>query len=70
MEWHVDQDDAIFEQERGFHEEGPLIVQDAVPPVGRENFRNHNGDPGVRFLFQETLDVVEEGTENRTVGTG
>ena len=70
MEWHVYQDDAFFEQERGFEEKSSLIVQDTVPPVGGENFRDYDGDPGVRFLVQEILDVLEEGTEHRTVRAG
>ena len=70
MEWHVGQDDAVFEQERGLQHKGPLIVQDTVPPVSRENFRDHDGDPGIRFLIQEIFDVVEEGTQDRTLRAG
>ena len=41
-------------------------MQDVVPPASRENLRNHNGDPGIRLFVEEILDVVEEGTQDRT----
>ena len=39
MERHVGQDHPVFEQERCFQQERTLIVQDVLPPAGRQDFR-------------------------------
>src|ERR1043165_1050354 len=70
MEWHIGQDDTILEQERGLQHESPLIVQDVVPPASRENLWNYNGDPGIRLFVQKIFDIIEDGTQDRTVWAG
>jgi hypothetical protein len=47
VEGHVGQDDTIFEQERGFQAERPLIVQNILPPPSRKNLGDDDGDPMV-----------------------
>ena len=70
MEWHVGQDNPILEQQGRLQLEGPLIMEETLPPVSRENFWNYDGDPGVRLLVQELLDVVENGPHDGSVGRG
>ena len=33
-------------------------MQDILPPLSWENFGDDDGDPGVRLLVQDLLDVV------------
>src|SRR4029077_20749361 len=67
VEGDVGQDDALFEQQRCLEEQRVLVVQDALPPMSGKNLRDHDGHPGVRLLFQEFLDIVEEGTQDRAI---
>ena len=43
-------------------------MEEILPPVSWENFWNYDGDPGVRLLVQDFLDVVEDGTHDGSVG--
>ena len=70
VEGHVDQDDAIFEQQRSLEEQCALVVQEALPPMGGENLWDHDGHPDVRFLFEDLFDVVEQRSQDGAIGRG
>src|SRR5512140_3701046 len=45
VEWNIGQDNALFEQEGCLEEQRPLVVQDALPPMGGKNLRDDDGYP-------------------------
>ena len=60
MEWYVHEDDSFLKEERALEHQGALVVQNILPPAGRQNFRNDNGDPDVRLLIENFFDVFKE----------
>ena len=64
----ADGDLAGLEEQGGLNEEGGLVVQKVLPPVGRNEFREDHGQIAALALALHTIDVFQERAKDRSVG--
>src|SRR5215204_7011605 len=65
VERHIGQNDAILEEQGGLQQQGTLIMQNVLPPAGRQNFGDDDRNPAFEVFVQEFFDVAEQRSENR-----
>src|SRR5215831_19720544 len=68
MERNISEDNPVFEQEGSFEQQRPLVVQDILPPAGRKNLGQYYGHPCIRFLFENFLNIVQDRSQDGSVG--
>src|SRR5947209_17357604 len=68
--WHIGDDGVPPEEERALDQEGRLVVQDVLPPVTREELREHDGDHLLVTARLDLVEIVQERPQQRAVGRG
>src|SRR5688572_26217780 len=66
MEGHAGDDDVGTEQQRALDQEGALIVQQVVPPLRRDELRQHDRDIGVAAFPLDLVDVFQQRFHQRS----
>jgi hypothetical protein len=59
-----DHDDMFSEKKRALNQPGGLVVQQVMPPPGRDNLRQDDRNLGVGVLALHPIDVLDEGPED------
>src|SRR5574341_9809 len=68
VERHVGENHPLFEEQGRLQHERALVMQDILPPPGRQDLRDDDRHPAVGVLLEQLFDVVQQRSNHRAVG--